>query len=215
MRAVEVGFVEGAGAVGRPQPPAIGAGAEPPALVAARQHRADREHDRRHVGAHRAHQLGRNGLVAAADQHHRIERQRGDHLLGVHGHEIAQQHRGRERERLVQRDGRERERQPAGEPHAARDRFGDLRRVAVAGVEVGGGREDADDRAIERLIGVAGGLEEAAPQEQRELLVPVLGEPGPQAFFIGLQRTEDRRRKETDRPSSVVCRPSTVVCQEK
>ena len=70
-------------------------------------------------------------------------------------------------------------------PHAARDRFGDLRRGLVAGVEVGGGGEDADDRPVERLVGEARALEEAAPQEQRELLVAVLGEAGPQAFFHG------------------------------
>ncbi len=63
--------------------------------------------------------------------------------------------------------------------------FGDLRRGLVAGVEVGGGGEDADDRPVERLVGEARALEEAAPQEQRELLVAVLGEAGPQAFFHG------------------------------
>ena len=91
----------------RPQPPAVGAGAEPRALVLAGEHRADVDDDRRHVGGDRAHQLGGNGLVAAADQHHGVERQRRDHLLDVHRHQVSQQHRGRERERLVQRDGRE------------------------------------------------------------------------------------------------------------
>ena len=140
----------------------------------------------------RAHQLGRNGLVAAADQHHGVERQRLDHLLDVHRHQVAQQHRGRERERLVQRHGREHERQRAGHPHAARDRFGDLRRGLVAGVEVGGGGEDADDRPVERLVGEARALEKAAPQEQRELLVAVLGEAGPKAFFHGNSPSDKR-----------------------
>ena len=183
--AIEIRPVERAGAVGRPQPPAVGAGAEPRALVLAGQHRADIDDDRRHVGGDRAHQFGRDGLVAAADQHHGVERQRLDHLLDVHRHQVAQQHRGRERERLVQRHGREHERQRAGHAHAARDRLGDLRRGLVAGVEVGGGGQDADDRPVERLVGEARALQEAAPQEQRELLVAILGEAGPQAFFHG------------------------------
>ena len=95
----------------RPQPAAVGAGAEPRALVAAGQHRADVDDDGRHVGADRAHQLGGDGLVAAADQHHGVERQVGDHLLDVHRHQIAQQQGGRTGERLVQGDGREDERQ--------------------------------------------------------------------------------------------------------
>ena len=71
-----------------------------------------------------------------------------------------------------------------GSPPASRTpraiRSLDRRRIAVARVEVGGGRQDADHRAVERLVGVAGGLEEAAPQEQRELLVAVLRQARPQ-----------------------------------
>ena len=63
----------------------------------------------------RRHHLRRRGLVAAADQHHRIHRQRADHLLGVHRHQIAQEHRGRIGEALVDRDGREHHRHGAGQ----------------------------------------------------------------------------------------------------
>ena len=157
----------------------------------------------------RAHQLGGNGLVAAADQHHGVERQRRDHLLDVHRHQVAQQHRGRERERLVQRHGREHERQRAGHPHAARDRLGNLRRGLVAGVEVGGGGEDADDRPVERVVGEARALEEAAPQEQRKLLVAVLGEAGPKAFFHG----NSPRLKRLALPPLLNCR--AWGCQRK
>ena len=93
---------------------AIGAGAEHLALEMADQHRADRQHDGRPVGAHRRHHLRRRGLVAAADQHHRIHRQRADHLLGVHRHQIAQEHRGRIGEAFVDRDGRKHHRHGAG-----------------------------------------------------------------------------------------------------
>jgi len=42
-----------------------------------------------------------------------------------------------------------------------------------------------DDRPIERLVGETRALEKSAPQKQRELLVAVLGEAGPKAFFHG------------------------------
>ena len=61
-----------------------------------------------------------------------------------------------------------------------------------------------DDRAFERVVGEAGALEEAAAQKQRELFVTVLGETGAQAS-LQRERTEDRRREKTDRPSSVFC----------
>ena len=136
--AVEVVTFERAGAIRRPQPPAVRAGAEPRALVLAGQHRAHVDNDGRHVGRRsrpsarpewscRSRRLARPRRAAAP----------GDHLLDVHRHQIAQQHRGRERERLVQRHGREYERQRAGHAHAARHRFGDLWRGLVAGVEVG------------------------------------------------------------------------------
>src|SRR5262249_5668079 len=73
-----------------------------------------------------------------------------------------------------------RKRQAAGKTHAARDAVGELRRVAMARVEIGCGREDADHRAVKRLVTVAGGLEEAAAEKQRKLLVAILGQTRPQ-----------------------------------
>ena len=147
------------------------------------QHGADRQHDRRHVGADGAHQFGRNRLVATADQHHGVERQRPHHFLDVHRHQVAQQHRGRERERLVQRHRREHERQRACETHAPRHRFGKAAGGGVAGVEIRCSRKNADDGVIQRLVGEAGPFQEAAAQEQRELLVAILRQARPQPFF--------------------------------
>ena len=45
----------------------------------AAEHRAAGHHDRRNIGAGRAHQLRRSGLVAAAQQHHAIQRIGADH----------------------------------------------------------------------------------------------------------------------------------------
>ena len=51
------------------------------------------DHDRRHAGAGRAHQLRGHRLVAAAEQDDRVERVRADALLDVHRHEVAVEHR--------------------------------------------------------------------------------------------------------------------------
>ena len=157
----------------RPVAAAVGAGAEPLALVVAGDHRPGHHQDRRHVGARRAHQQRRHRLVAAADQHHRIQRLRADHLLGVHRHQVAQVHAGRIRERLVQRDRRELDRQPAREHDAALHRLDQLGNGAVAGVEAAEGVGDADDGPLERVVGIAHRLDEGLAQEQRKLLVAV------------------------------------------
>ena len=110
-----------------------------------------------------------NGLVAAADQHHGVHRLRADHLLGVHRHQVAQEHAGRVRERLVDRDRRELHRQPARQHHAALDRVDELRHVAVAGVVVAEGVGDADDRPRQRVVREAHRLDEGLAQEEREV----------------------------------------------
>ena len=142
-------------------------------LVVADQHRPDRNEDRRHVGRRRGHHLRRQRLVAAADQHHRIHRLRAHHLLGVHRHQVAQEHAGRIGERLVDRDRRELHRQAAGQHHAALDRLDQLGHVAVAGVVVAEGVGDADDRPLQRVVGIAHRLDEGLAQEQREVGVAV------------------------------------------
>ena len=53
---------------------AIGARAEPPVAPLACEHRPAGNHDRRHVRAGRPHQLRGRGLIAAAQQHHAVQR---------------------------------------------------------------------------------------------------------------------------------------------
>jgi hypothetical protein len=161
------------------RPPAVGARTERLAAVVADEHRPDRDDDRRQVGRRRRHQLRGNRLVAAADEDDRVHRLGADHLLGVHRHQVAQEHARRVRERLVDRDRRELHRQPAGEHHAALDRVDELRHVAVARVVVAEGVGDADDRACERVVGKTHRFHERLAQEQRELGVAV----GRQAFL--------------------------------
>jgi len=167
------GGIDRPGAVLRPEAAAIGAGAEPLAVMRRRQHRADRHDDRRQVDAGDGHQLRGDRLVAAADRHHGIHRLRAQHLLGVHRHEVAQVHAGGIGEGFVQRHGREDHRQPARAEHAALDRLDQLRRRAVAGVVVGAGVRDADDRALERLVAVAHRADEGLAQEEGEFRVAI------------------------------------------
>ena len=178
---LDLGLVDGAGAIIRPQPAAIGAGAERLALVVPDDHRPDRNHHGRQVGADRAHDLRRQRLVAAADHDQRIHRLRPHHFLGVHGHQIAQHHAGRMGKGFVDADGRKHHRQRAGQHHPALDRFDQLRRIAVAGIVVARRVGDADDRPVERVVGIAGRLDERLAQEQREGLVAVARHTLPEA----------------------------------
>ena len=168
--------IDVAGAIARPEAAAIGAGAEPLAAVPAGHHRAGDQRDGGPVGGHRAHQLRRHGLVAAAHQHHRIHRLRADHFLGVDRHQVAVFEAGRREEHFAERNGREFQRQRAGGEHAAFHRRQQLGEMAVAIVEVRSGVSNADHRLVEHRARIAHGLRERAAQVAGEIAVAVIGE---------------------------------------
>ena len=168
--------VDRAGAVLRPEAPAVGARPKPLTLVAARRHRPSDELDGGEAGGGRAHQLRRHGLIAAADQHDRVHRLGTDHLLGVHRHEIAVHHAGRVEEHLAERDGRKRPRKRAGRKHPARDRLDELGHVAVAVVEARRRHGDAYHRLVQELAGDPHRARERAAQETREVAIAVVGQ---------------------------------------
>ena len=147
-----------------------------PAAMAAGHHRAGDQRDGGPIGGHRAHQLRRHGLVAAAHQHHRIHRLRADHFLGVDGHQVAVFQAGRCEEHFAQRNGREFQRQRAGREHAAFHRRQESRKMAVAIVEVRPGVSNADHRLVEHRARIAHGLRKRAPQVAGEIPVAVIGE---------------------------------------
>ena len=165
-----------AGAIARPEAAAIGAGAEPLALVPPGHHRPGHQHHRRPPGRDRAHELRRHGLVATAHQHDRVHRLRADHLLGVDGHQVAVFQAGRIEEHLAERHGREIDRQPARRQHAALHRVEQLRKMPVTVVEAGAGVGDADHRPLQHFARIAHRARERAPQIQRKVLVAVVGE---------------------------------------
>ena len=152
---------------------AVGAGADALRAVRARQHRPGDELHRRQARRGRAHQLRRHRLVATADQHHGVHRLRAQHLLGVHGHEVAQVHAGGLRKAFVQRDGGEGHRQATRQHDAALHRFDELHHVAVAGVVGTACVDDADDGALQGGVAVARAFDEGLAQEERELAVAV------------------------------------------
>ena len=133
--------------------------------------------DRREVGAGGGHDLRGEGLVAAADEDDGIHGLRRHHLLGVHRHQVAEEHGGGMGEALADGDGREDHGQTTGEHDAALHAFDEVGDIAVAGVVVAEGVGDADDGALERIVGVAHGLDERLAEEEREAGVAVAGQP--------------------------------------
>ena len=92
------------------------------------------------------HQQRRDRLVAAAEQHHTVDRVGPEHLLGGHRGHVAPEHRGRSDQRLAEGDHRQVERDPAGLVDTLLDALRDLVEVRVAGRQVGGGVGDRDVR---------------------------------------------------------------------
>ena len=113
----------------------IGAGAETFAAMASRHHWSCNQHDGRLTGRHRAHQLRRHRLVAAAHQNHSIHRLCPHHFLGVDRHQVAELETGRIEKNFTQRNGRKFNRQRASGQHAALHGLEHFREVTMAIIE--------------------------------------------------------------------------------
>ena len=176
VHVLDLGVVELSRPVHAPEPAAVGARPEPLAAVVPGHHRAGGKDEGGHVRARGGHELGRNGLVAAADEDHRVHRLGPHHLLGVHRHQVAEEHAGGVREGLVKGDGGEGHRQSAREHHPPLHGLDEPRDARVAGVVVAGGVRDADDGAGESVVREAHRLDERLAEEEGEALVTVAGE---------------------------------------
>ena len=146
LDAVDFGAADLSRAVSRPEPAAIGTCAEALTAVTPGHHRSDDELDGGYPCRDRAHQLRRNRLVAAADEHDRAHGLRANHLLDVHRHQIAEHEARGIEKHLSQGDRGEFQREPARAQHAALDGFDELRRQPMTVIESARGGGNADDR---------------------------------------------------------------------
>ena len=175
----------------RPVFPDVAARPQHPAVIIAAEHRPGRHEDRRQVHADRAHQRARRGLVAAAHQHDAVDRVRAQQLLDLHGEEVAVEHGRRLDEVLRERQRRELDRESAGLPDAALHLLRPGAEMGVAGVDVGPGVDDRDDRLPHEVRIVVAHLQRArAMPEGAEILraVPAGGAKGLPGHFAFLRR---------------------------
>src|SRR5213075_1259855 len=84
--------------------------------------------------------------------------------------------------------------------------------VAVAGVVVAEGVGDADDRPVEGVVRIAGGLDEGLAQEQREARIAIGGEALTQAGSR-LVRAVRRARRASFAGSHGGCLLKSAFCQ--
>ncbi len=80
-------------------------------------------------------------------------------------------------EALADGDGWEDHGQATGQHDAALHAFDEVGDISMAGVVVAKGVGDADDGPLERIVGVAHGLDERLTEEEREAGVAVAGQP--------------------------------------
>ena len=111
------------------------------------EHWAAGEQDGGDVHRGRAHQHGGDGLVAAAGQHHAVERVAVQHLDQAEIGQVAVERRSGALAGLLDRMDREFERDAAGVADTVAHALRQVDQMAVAGGEVGAGLSDADDGA--------------------------------------------------------------------
>ena len=180
---VPVLLADAAGALLVPVFPGVGAGAQRLAAPVAAQHRAGRHVDRRHAHADRAHDQARRGLVAAAHQHRAVDRMAAQQLLGLHGEEVAIEHGRRFDHRLGERHRRQLDRKAAGLQTPRFTSSARVAQMAVAGVDVAPGVDDADHRLADPVGAVVAELPQ--PRAMAERAQIVLAEPAIAAQFLG------------------------------
>ena len=114
------------------------------------------------------------GLVAAAHEHRAVGGIGAKQFLGLHGEEVAIEHRRRLLERLGEAHRRHLDRKAAGLPDAALHLLGALAEMAMAGIDVAPGVDDGDDRLAAIVLASEAHLRRArAVAERAQVLDPV------------------------------------------
>ena len=130
------------------------AAAQRGAAEGAVEHGPTGHHHRGDVDAGGRHEQGGDGLVAAAQQHHAVDRVGTQHLLGAHRGHVPPEHRGGAHIGLTEGDHRQLLGHAAGLEDPVLDELRDAGQVRVAGGEVAGGVGDRDlGAAAERVVG--------------------------------------------------------------
>ncbi len=185
--------------------PGIRSRAQRLAFPVAAQHRPRRQIDRGDVHAGRAQQQRRRGLVAAAHQHHAVDGMAAQQFLRVHCQQIAVEHGGRLQQRFRQRQRRQFDRKAAGHQDAALDVVDAGFEMHVAGLRVGPGVEDRDQRPILPLFRRVAHLHGAGAVTEGSEIVgrkPARAAQRLRRFLDGFFRHRDTR-----------CRPFQVISQ--
>src|SRR5579884_4272170 len=172
------------GALFGPVFPHVRAGAEIFAAPVAAQHGTCRNIDRGNSHADRAHDQAGCGLVTAAHQHRAVDGMTAQELLGLHRQQIAVEHRRRLDEDLAQRQGRQFDRKTTGLQHATFDVFRSGAQMAVTGIEIAPGIDDADDGLAVPILGVEASLTQPGTMAESPQIVDA--EPAVATQLFGL-----------------------------
>ena len=146
--------------------PGIAAATEEITLEIAAQHGSCRQKDGWQIHAGGAQQQPRRGLVAAAHQHHRINRVRSQQLLGLHRQHVAIHHRGWLDEAFAHRQRRQFDREATCHQDAALDVLDSGFEMGMAWLQIGPGVEDGDHRLASPLLGRVAHLHRPRPMAE-------------------------------------------------
>ena len=185
-------------------------GAQDVAAPIAAQHRPGRHIDRRDAHADRAHDEAGRRLVAAAHQNRAVDRMAAQQLFAFHGEEIAVEHGRRFDEGLGKRHRRQLDRKSAGLIDAALHVLGAGAQMAMAGVDLAPGIDDADHRLADPIGAVIAELPQ--PRAMAERAQIVLAEPAIAAQLFGQFSFADVIRR---RSPWALSAPSVRSIQEK
>ena len=163
---LQLGIIDHAGLVGTDRLKHLGK-ADLLAAIAARQHGAAAADDRRHIHPHCSHDHAGDDLITVGHQHKAVQLVGHEHRLDAVADQLAagkgvfHAHMSHG-DTVADADGGNEDGGAARHANACLDGIGDLVEVGVAGDNLAVGGNNADQRAVQFLRGVAQRIEQAA-----------------------------------------------------